>query len=469
MKIGIIGMGAAGLSTMQNLYEISQTNPAFSKKIEVHIFDPAKSVREVGGQVKTHLEPIPNTNPIRYKASELGAVITFPSWVHAQSMFQKYNMPLKEAPFATERFKFGGKTAPVIFHWYNIFSYIKQYYRYCMLYKTPEYKKMLEEGTHQAPRELLELNVGEWADKHNFRFVVELYQEFFSGCGYGQDIWSQPALYAALLLTPAAVWELIKNGIGAHKVKAVEGGYQSLWVKVAETLEQVDNFHFHYETKVSQVIEHKENGRCSYELITPTGVHVFDQVVFAISPEDVCKIFSTAIPDQGHLNLLDTLKKALCFNYQVALVRLKGENRTALSRPSGRFFYESVRSKSDVKFMPVLDIDMYPEKPGEHSNIHMLYFYGGRGDNNISADQIIEVMAEYGCEVLEIIRVANWDQYHPHFDNHALKEGALNMLHAYNNSRSNGAQIIGGVNTVGIVDQMVLEGKRAAGRLLNRM
>lgn len=469
MKIGIIGMGATGLSTLHHLYEFSSKSPAFRRKIEVHIFDPAKNASEVGGQVKTHLEPIPNTDPIRYKASELGAVIAFPSWVHVQGMFQKYKMPLKEAPFATERFKIGGERAADIFHWYDTFTYIKQYYRYWRLYRTPEYKKMLQEGAYQAPKELLELNVKEWTDKHDFRFVVELYQEFFSGCGYGQDIWTQPALYAALLLTPAAVWELIKNGIGAHKVKSVEGGYQSLWVKVAETLEQIENFSFHYDTKVTQVIEHKDNGRCSYEVITPVGVQSFDQVVFAISPEDVARIFTTAMPDQGHINLIDTLKKTITFNYQVALVRLKGENRTALSRPSGRFFYDSVRSKSGIKFMPVLDIDMYPEKPGDYSNIHMLYFYGDKGDDAINKDQITEVMAEYGCEILEIIGVANWNQYHPHFNSDDLKNGSLSMINAYNNNCKNGAQVIGGINTVGIVDQMVLEGQRAARRIHSRM
>ncbi len=463
MKIGIIGMGAAGLSTLQHLYEFSAKDPAFRKKIQVHIFDPAWDSREVGGQVKSYVDPSTS------KVSELGAVIAFPSWVHAQGMFQKYNMPLKEAPFATERFKVGGEPADDIFHWYDIFTYIRQYYRYYMLYRTPEYKKMLSEGAHLAPMELRELTVKEWAEKHDFKYVVELYQEFFSGCGYGQDIWSQPALFAALLLTPAAVWELIKNGVGTHNVKSVEGGYQSLWTKVASTLEKVDNFEFHYGNKVSKVIERKENGRCSYEVTSSDGTYDFDQVVFAISPEDICRIFTTGEPNQEHATLISTLGKSITFNYQVALVRLRGENRTALPRPSGRFFYESVRGKSNLKFMPVLDIDMHPEKPGDHSNVHMLYFYGDKGDEPISDSEIIEVMAEYGCEILEIRHVANWNQYHPHFNNVDLKQGALNTLHAYNNSKNNGAQVIGGINTVGIVDQMVCEGERAAKRIYSRI
>lgn len=459
MKIGIIGMGASGLSTLHNLYEFSTKDPAFSKNIHVHIYDPAKNSQSVGGQVKSYVDPSTS------KVSELGAVIAFPSWVHAQGMFQKYNMPLKIAPFATERFKLGGDPAPVIFHWYDIFSYIRQVYRYFKLYKTPEYKEMLSEGAHKAPKELLELTIRQWAEKHKFNFVVELYQEFFSGCGYGQDIWSQPALYAALLLTPAAVWELIKNGFDAHNVKSVEGGYQSLWVKVAQTLEQVGNFTFHYGTTVSQVIEYKEEGNLRYQVISPQGTESFDQVVFAIPPEEVCKIFTTSQPNHEHAQLLATLQKAITFNYQVALVRLHGQHRTVLPAPSGRFFFESVRSRKDIKFMPVLDIDMYAEKDNDDTNIHMLYFYGNKGDHSISEDEIRNVMAEYNCEILEFITVANWNQYHPHFSNQDLKAGSLNTLFAYNNSRSNGAQVIGGINTVGIVDQMIAEGEKAAKRI----
>ena len=140
IKISIIGMGATGLGAAQQLSDLLDEFPYFKRRIQVHLFDPAKNSKEVGGQIKKY------TDPATKQVSELGAVIIFPSWKNINGLLNRYNIETKTAPFAMQRFVKEGKKAPRLISWWDSFSFVNQLHNYNKLFSSCDYKNMFKNG-----------------------------------------------------------------------------------------------------------------------------------------------------------------------------------------------------------------------------------------------------------------------------------------------------------------------------------
>lgn len=225
MKIGIIGMGPTGMSASLRLSDyIQQLKMEEQGQFEVHIMDQGE---KAGGQVKSFIDPVDK------KISELGAVIIFPSWKEVHYLINRFSMPTKIAPFASQRFRLNGKNASPLVPFLKTIRFFKELYNYNKLLSSPAYVKMYKEGTQFVPNDLI-TDVKSWAKKNKITSVVSFFQEFYSGCGYGQNIWIQPALYVSLLMTPPVVMSLIKNGFGKHGAISLAEGYQALWTDTSD-------------------------------------------------------------------------------------------------------------------------------------------------------------------------------------------------------------------------------------------
>ncbi len=397
--------------------------------------------------------------------SELGAVIIFPSWKKINALIRRYNIETKPAPFATQRFVVGGIKAPQLISNINSFAFLYQLNNYRKLCVRADYTKFFEGGNYNAPDELL-TNVHEWASKNNIKLVVKLFQEFYSGCGYGQNIWEQPALYVIQLMTFDVVMELVKNAFNLHNTKSIVGGYQKLWITIAECLNKKQNCHFHYGENVIGVTQKYNNNQHAYEITTATMSLVVDKVIFTNTPLNITQIFKSSYKDLEFDLLIKTLKQSSSVNYQVVISQVTYKNAIRFNKPSTRFFYESYRLRSDRKFSPVLDIMMDAEDG--HDNYinkvnHMLYFYGNRGCPKITPEMVSEKLKEYNCEVNEVKHIENWDDYHPHFSIAALKAGSAKILHSFN--LNHGAQVVGAITAIGHTEAAVTQGMLAAERI----
>lgn len=464
IKIGIIGMGPTGLGAAQHLVDLAEKSQYQKNTFDIHLFDPASELDGAGGQVKSYYDPETKMT------SELGAVIVFPSWKSINDLLKRYNIETKPAPFAMQRFTIGGLKAPPLISSRNILAFMFQLNNYRRLCARADYMKFFADGNHNAPDELL-VTTSDWADKNNIKLVVEMFQEFYSGCGYGQNIWEQPAIYVVQLMTFDVVMQLVKNAFNLHNTKSIVGGYQQLWKTMAETLGKNENCHFHYSERVEGVTQkYNKHNQSVYEITTPGMSMVVDKVVFTNTPSNIAEIFKTSYEDPGFDLLINTLKQASTTNYQVVIARVSYHNAKQFKRPSTRFFYESYRSRSDQKFAPVLDIMMDAEDGsgrGPNKVNHMLYFYGNKGESDITAETVSAKLKEYGGEVHEVKHVENWDDYHPHFSISALRLDAAKILHNYN--LSNGAQIVGAITALGDTEAAVTQGRLAAQRIFCRL
>lgn len=462
LKIGIIGMGSTGLGAAQHLVDLSAQSKIIQDSIEIHFFDPTNEMHGAGGQVKSY-------HDIETKlTSELGAVIIFPSWKKINNLLNRYNIKTKTAPLAMQRFVIGGSNAPNLIPSRNNFAFILQLNNYRKLCARADYKRFFEQGNHEAPAELL-TTTQEWAHKNNIQLIVGMFQEFYSGCGYGQNIWEQPAIYVVQLMTFDVVLELVKNAFNLHKVKSVVGGYQKLWTTIAENLRKNSNCHFHYGEEVLLVTQKYNNLNENVYNISTAGMSIdVDKVIFTNSPYNITKIFKSSYKDQEFDLLINTLQQSTCMNYQVVIAQVTYQNAIRFNKPSTRFFYESYRSRSDKKYAPVLDITMDGESAVDRANSkinHMLYFYGNRGDANMTPDMVQNNLKEYNGVVNKIQHVENWDNYHQHFPIPTLQAGAAKILHTYN--QTHGAQIVGSITAMGFTEATVNQGALAAQRIFN--
>ncbi len=462
IKIGIIGMGTTGLSAAQQLMDLYEQSQSVQSTIDVHLFDIANKVDGAGGQVKSYHDPETKMT------SELGAVIIFPSWQKINMLLRRYNIETKTAPFVMQRFAIDGKKAPPLISSRNFLAFIFQMNNYRRLCGRADYKEFFIHGNHKAPAELL-TTVQDWAEKNNILLVVKLFQEFYSGCGYGQNIWEQPALYVVQLMTFEVVMELVKNAFKLHNVKSVVDGYQRLWTTIADDLKKNKNCHFHYGAEVTRVTQkYNTFKQCVYEINFNNSSMDVDRVIFTNAPSNITNVFKTAFQDPMFDLLIETLRQSSSANYQVVIAQLTYRNALHFKLPSTRFFYESYHSRADIKFSPVLDIMMDgEEQQGREGNTvnHMLYFYGDKDGASISQQTVAAKLKEYGCEVTTIKCMKNWNDYNQHFPIPALKAGAAQILHSYN--ATHGAQIVGSITAMGYTEATVAQGMLAAQRIFS--
>lgn len=479
MKIGIIGMGPTGMGASLRLYDyIQQLKIEEQGQLEVHIMEQGE---KAGGQVKSFIDPVDK------KISELGAVIIFPSWKEVHYLIDRFRMPTKIAPFASQRFSLKGKSASPLVPFLKTIRFFKELYRYNKLLSSPAYVKMYKEGTQFVPDDLIK-DVKSWAKNNKVTSVVSFFQEFYSGCGYGQNIWTQPALYVSLLMTPQVVLSLIKNAFGKHGAISLVEGYQALWIKMSETLAQQKSMYFHYRTKVEKVVRvvlpNGENKtRMHLVQLNSQGqkigarVEHFDKVILTASPSNIVKILSSEDPSRSVSAIKKTLTQSLNSNYQVIVGDwdYKREKKF-IHTGSTRFFQESYHARANEKYAPVLDIMMNPyERPLNHteekrpiSNNHMLYVYGKSGDVAISDECVKEKLEEYGGHVKNIIHKEVWNDYHPHYDIDRIEAGDIKKIHQFNRANPD-LQIVGSITEMGFTEATVRQGKIAAENIIQSL
>ena len=479
MKIGIIGMGPTGMSASLRLSDyIQQLKMEEQGQFEVHIMDQGE---KAGGQVKSFIDPVDK------KISELGAVIIFPSWKEVHYLINRFNMPTKIAPFASQRFRLNGKNASPLVPFLKTIRFCKELYNYNKLLSSPTYVKMYKEGTQFVPNDLI-TDVKSWAKKNKITSVVSFFQEFYSGCGYGQNIWTQPALYVSLLMTPPVVMSLIKNGFGKHGAISLADGYQTLWIKMAKTLAQHNSMHFHYRTKVEKVVRvvlpnGKNKTRMHLVQLNNQGqkigarVEYFDKVIMTASPSNIVKIVSSEDSNRSVSEIKKTLTQSVNSNYQVIVGDWDyNKAKKFIHTGSTRFFQESYQARANEEYAPVLDIMMNPyETPLNHteekrsiSNNHMLYVYGKSGDEAISDECVKEKLEEYGGHVKNIIHKEVWNDYHPRYDIESIKAGDIMKIHHFNHANPD-LQIVGSITEMGFIEATVRQGKIAAENIIQSL
>lgn len=388
-KIAIVGAGPSGLTAAKYLTEKGFT--------DITVFEKNSYV---GGKAYSYM--------YEGRPYDIGAVFTIKSYNEVEKLAKEFDheiQPLKNAGFFDQEGNFTNAVEYMLtyetpFDWANdAFHFGKLLFLYPNLLE-PEFT-----GTHKD----LYQPIDDFLKLH----PMGLYEAALpvlgaTGMGFPSEI---PAIYYLKLSLPIvypipnALKDLGGMMTGQGLLQVFSEGYQSLWQKVASTLNVKLN------AKVTKVERNKKTGKITITAGGRTGV--FDKLIVACPPDKALN-FLDATEEEENL-----FKKIRYEKYVSTLFKTdKPILKTDIAST-----YEN--HKKENAGMVTGFIKQHRDK-----NVYVTYQYMEEDGNEAHLlDQLNRQVQIFGCEIVEIINVKAWENY-PHVSPQDFADGFYERLDA---------------------------------------
>jgi len=372
-KIGIIGAGAAGLTAAETFKALGYNNITILEKNAY-----------AGGKCLSYI--------YNEKMYELGAGLIAENNKTIFNLTQKYNIELRRVQsytdnqydIQTQKKKDDFFTLPdrISFLW----QLLIKYGRLCH-----KYKSITEAGYQQMDLSLTQ-NFIDWAKEHKIPILLENFERYFTGFGYGYFD-QTPAAFILKYID----WETVKSFVRG-KFYVFPTGIQSLWQKVA------DHHKVIYNNAVQRI--QREN---NITVETNNQTYQFDYILIS-SPLDECLNIMSATEEEEFL-----FSKIEYNDYQSYAYSVNNFPNSTGFLPT--YF------NSNKKNQP-----MFWYKPYVDSNFYTFYVLGDWQTSELQIQQnIVKMITKFGGAIKQFHTCSKW-KYFPRFSAENMKKGLYDRL-----------------------------------------
>eukprot|EP00698_Gefionella_okellyi_P009534 TRINITY_DN2431_c0_g1_i1.p1 TRINITY_DN2431_c0_g1~~TRINITY_DN2431_c0_g1_i1.p1 ORF type:complete len:1522 (-),score=421.17 TRINITY_DN2431_c0_g1_i1:56-4120(-) len=262
----------------------------------------------------------------------------------------------------------------------------------------------------------LSLAASEWMQQHQFAELAAYVQNHFTASGYGylQQI---PMLYLAKFIHMAQM-------TGLPRLWTIEGGYATLWHKVAASLHTV-------RTGVQIEAIQRRDGQVF--VLTSSGEHlVGDKLIVATSAATFMQQLDLTVQERFVFNRLQTL------SYWTSIVRCDALPKSG--------FYLLQEECSQAPLAGSARCVSYHHRY-EDTNVCLFYSFGE--SQHAVEEAVRQVVHRMQGTVIEMIQHYQW-KYFPHFSSEWLDAGVLDRLQQLQGS--NMTLFLGSMNNFELVE-----------------
>jgi len=372
-RIGIIGAGAASLTAAETLKESGYSNVSILEK------NPTP-----GGKCDSY--------EYEGKVYELGAGLIAKNNKTVVDLINKYNIELRKVNSYTNNL-YDVSTRKKVKDFFNLPETISFVWQLLMKYRRlcHRYESITEPGYQLTDLSLCQ-TFNEWAEEHKIPLVLENFERYFTGFGYGY--WEEiPAAYVLKYMD----WETLKSFIRGN-FYTFPTGIQSLWSEVAAQHDVIYN----------STVQHINRGKV-ITVQTNTGSFEYDYI-FISSPLDEVLSLIQATKEEEYL-----FSQILYNDYQCYAYSLKNFPNETGFLP--KYFNPNERNQPIFWYKPYTDTDFYT-----------FYVLGDWKTSQSQIQKNIENMVHsFGGAVIKFHTCRKW-KYFPRCTPESMKNGFYNRI-----------------------------------------
>lgn len=372
-RIGIVGAGAAGLTAAETLKYLGYENITVLEKNT-----------KAGGKCRSY--------EYDGKKYELGAGLIAENNKTIFDLIKKYDIELRPVKSYTDN-QYDVETTEKIEDFFKLSDKISflwqlliKYRRLCIKYNT-----ITEAGYKKIDPALIQ-NFNDWAKEHEIPILLENFERYFTGFGYGYCS-ETPAAFILKYID----WETVKSFVRGN-FYTFPNGIQSLWEKVAK------QHNVFYESAVKHVTRK--------EVITVktfTDSYEFDYLLIS-SPLDDCLNFMPATKEEQFL-----FSKIEYNDYQTYAYSIDSFPNTTGFLP--KYFNSNEKNQPMFWYKPFID-----------SNFYTFYVLSDWKTSQAQIQQNIEkVIQKFGGTIKKFHVCHKW-KYFPKFSSENMKNGLYDRL-----------------------------------------